>query len=110
MLDGIRAGFGGDARGFLSNGVCGDFDTSGVRFVDDGFHFVESYIRGRAVHDDLDAIGAIVEGLTHGLARAFRPVNGHVLLFNNGLRLRRQWPKLPALRGERARRGHDSWS
>src|SRR5207248_3497251 len=37
MLDGIRAGFGGDARGFLSNGVCGDFDTSGVRFVDDGF-------------------------------------------------------------------------
>src|SRR5438874_13254364 len=63
MLDGIRAGFGGDARGFLSNGVCGDFDTSGVRFVDDGFHLVESYIRGRAVHDGLDAIGALVEGL-----------------------------------------------
>src|SRR5262249_45764266 len=75
---------------------------------DDCLHFFQRNVGGRAVDDDLDAGGSIVERLANGLTSTFRAANRYVLLLDNGLCFGNKAAELSTLRSKCARRGNDA--
>jgi hypothetical protein len=90
VLDRVDSRLGGDPHRLVAGGVGGDLLLDAVGLLDDDLQLLRRQHAGAGVDDDLDAVGAVVEGLPDGASGLLDAADGHIFLRDELLGLGRQ--------------------
>src|SRR5262245_60906334 len=108
MLNGVHAGFGGDADGCVVDRVRSDFLVHAVSLFDDQLHLLlRKHARPR-VDDYLDTVRSVVKGLAYRTPRFLDTTDDDVLLCNDLLCFGLHGTKLTSRSRQRASRSDNT--